>query len=95
MFRGSSFHNLDPKGRLIVPARFRDVLKQSSVDGLMVSAMDGINNDLELSEHLIAMAGVALVPGTAFGLHGHVRLSIATSMENLENALDRIEAAAR
>ena len=41
MFRGSSFHNLDPKGRLIVPARFRDVLKQSSVDGLMVSAMDG------------------------------------------------------
>ena len=41
MFRGSSFHNLDPKGRLIIPARFRDVLKQSSVDGLMVSKMDG------------------------------------------------------
>jgi len=41
MFRGSSFHNLDPKGRLIIPARFRDVLKQSSMDGLMISAMDG------------------------------------------------------
>ena len=41
MFRGTSFHNLDPKGRLIVPARFRDVLKQSSVDGLMISSMDG------------------------------------------------------
>ncbi len=41
MFRGSSFHNLDPKGRLIIPARFRDVLKQSSVDGLMISTMDG------------------------------------------------------
>lgn len=41
MFRGSSFHHLDPKGRLIIPARFRDVLKQSSVDGLMVSKMDG------------------------------------------------------
>ncbi|UCG80114.1 MAG: division/cell wall cluster transcriptional repressor MraZ [Desulfobacterales bacterium] len=41
MFRGSSFHNLDPKGRLIIPARFRDVLKQSSVDGLMISMMDG------------------------------------------------------
>jgi MraZ protein len=40
MFRGSSFHNLDPKGRLIIPARFRDVLKQSSVDGVMVSKMD-------------------------------------------------------
>lgn len=41
MFRGSSFHNLDPKGRLIIPARFRDVLRQSSVDGLMISTMDG------------------------------------------------------
>ncbi|MDY6987017.1 MAG: division/cell wall cluster transcriptional repressor MraZ [Thermodesulfobacteriota bacterium] len=41
MFRGSSFHNLDTKGRLIIPARFRDILKESSVDGLMVSKMDG------------------------------------------------------
>jgi len=41
MFRGSSFHNLDAKGRLIIPARFRDVLKDSDVDGLMVSKMDG------------------------------------------------------
>jgi MraZ protein len=41
MFRGSSFHNLDPKGRLIIPARFRDALNQSNVDGLMVSKMDG------------------------------------------------------
>ncbi len=41
MFRGSSFHHLDSKGRLIIPARFRDVLKQSTVDGVMVSKMDG------------------------------------------------------
>jgi MraZ protein len=41
MFRGSSFHNIDPKGRLIIPARFRDALRQSSVDGLMISTMDG------------------------------------------------------
>lgn len=41
MFRGSSFHNLDSKGRLIIPARFRDALNQSNVDGLMVSKMDG------------------------------------------------------
>jgi len=41
MFRGSSFHNLDSKGRLIIPARFRDVLKQSTEDGLMISKMDG------------------------------------------------------
>jgi aspartate aminotransferase len=53
--------------------------------------IDVVHNDLELSEYLIENAGVALVPGAAFGLGGHVRLSIATSMENLQNALDRIE----
>ncbi len=61
-----------------------------SIKGLIEKL--GVNNDLELAEYLIEKAGVALVPGTAFGLGGHVRLSIATSMENLEKALDRIEA---
>ena len=63
-----------------------------SVKGL-IEAIDGVHDDLELAEHLIEKAGVALVPGTAFGLAGHVRISIATSMENLSAALDRIEAA--
>ncbi|HHC74241.1 MAG TPA: aminotransferase class I/II-fold pyridoxal phosphate-dependent enzyme, partial [Thiothrix sp.] len=34
--------------------------------------------------------GVALVPGSAFGLEGYLRLSFATSMENLEKAAERI-----
>ncbi len=57
-----------------------------------IQRLDGINDDLELAEYLIEKAGVALVPGTAFGSPGHIRLSIATSMENLEKALDRIAA---
>jgi aspartate aminotransferase len=61
-----------------------------SVKGL-IDAVDGVGDDLQLAEHLIEHAGVALVPGTAFGLAGHARISIATSMQNLENALDRIE----
>jgi aspartate/methionine/tyrosine aminotransferase len=52
-----------------------------------------INDDLAFSEYLIEKAGVALVPGTAFGCPGHIRISIATSMENLKNALDRIKRA--
>jgi aspartate aminotransferase len=63
-----------------------------SVKGL-IEAIDGVKNDLDLAEYLIEKAGVALVPGTAFGLAGHVRISIATSMENLSAALDRLEAA--
>ncbi|HEC15939.1 MAG TPA: pyridoxal phosphate-dependent aminotransferase [Sedimenticola sp.] len=51
---------------------------------------DGVSNDVELAEYLIEKAGVAVVPGSAFGLAGHMRLSIATSRENLEKALDRI-----
>lgn len=58
-----------------------------------IAAIDGINDDLQFAEHLITNAGVALVPGTAFGLGGHARISIATSMENLEEALNRIEKA--
>lgn len=40
MFRGSSFHSIDPKGRIIIPARFRDVIKASGVDGIMITRMD-------------------------------------------------------
>ena len=41
-----------------------------SVTGL-IDAVDGVTDDLQLAEHLIEHAGVALVPGTAFGLSGH------------------------
>ena len=40
MFRGSSFHTIDGKGRIIVPARFRDMIHASGNDSLMVSGMD-------------------------------------------------------
>jgi aspartate aminotransferase len=56
----------------------------------MIDAVEGVSNDLELAEYLIEQAGVALVPGSAFGLGGHIRISIATSRDNLEKALDRI-----
>jgi len=39
MFRGCSFHTIDQKGRIIVPARFRDIIKANG-DGVMVSTMD-------------------------------------------------------
>jgi len=50
----------------------------------------GIKTDIEFSELLIEKAGVALVPGSAFGAEGYVRISFATSMENLEKALSRL-----
>ena len=59
----------------------------------LLKKLDGINDDLQFSEYLIEKAGVALVPGSAFGCPGHIRISIATSMANLENALSRIKQA--
>ena len=58
-----------------------------------IDHLTGVSNDLELAEFLLERAGVALVPGSAFGLSGHVRISIATSPANLEQALDRVAAA--
>lgn len=59
----------------------------------LLARLDGIDDDLAFSDYLIEKAGVALVPGSAFGCSGHIRLSIATSMENLQNALHRIKQA--
>ncbi len=41
MFRSSSFHTIDPKGRIIIPARFRAVIAAGGKKGVMVSNMDG------------------------------------------------------
>lgn len=40
MFRGSSFHTIDSKGRLIIPARFRDIIRAGGGNGVMVSQLD-------------------------------------------------------
>jgi len=50
-------------------------------------------NDIALSEYLLLEAGVAVVPGSAFGSEGYIRLSFATSMENLTEALARMKKA--
>jgi aspartate aminotransferase len=59
----------------------------------VIAGMDGIDNDIQLAEYLLQEAGVAVVPGSAFGAPGCLRLSFATSMENLVNALSRIRQA--
>ena len=56
----------------------------------VIDKLDGIKNDVELGEYLLEQAEVALVPGSAFGAKGYMRLSYATSMENLETAIQRL-----
>lgn len=49
--------------------------------------------DMALAEYFLEEFDVAVVPGSAFGAEGYFRISFATSMDNLRNALDRIEKA--
>ncbi len=50
----------------------------------------GAATDVELCEQLLESAGVALVPGSAFGAPGHLRISFAASLETLDDALERV-----
>ncbi len=50
----------------------------------------GVGDDVTLCEHILADAGVALVPGTAFAAPGHLRLSFAADRATLTRALDRM-----
>jgi aspartate aminotransferase len=52
-----------------------------------------IKNSSDLSAFLLEVAQVALVSGDAFGDDAYIRLSYATSMENIRKGLDRIEKA--
>jgi aspartate aminotransferase len=62
----------------------QEAIKNLHAEGKITAA-----NDLALAEYLLE-AGVAIVPGSAFGADGYMRLSFATSMQNLEKACERI-----
>ena len=51
-----------------------------------------LKTDKDFVEKLLEKSEVAVVQGSAFGLNGYFRISYATSMENLEKAMERIKA---
>ncbi len=61
-----------------------------SVAGVIERASD-IKNDLQLADYLLEKADVAVVPGSAFGAEGYLRLSYATSMENVVESMKRLK----
>jgi aspartate aminotransferase len=58
-----------------------------------IAALDTVDDDTGFAEYLLDKAGVAVVPGTAFGAPGHLRLSYACSLDTLREAVARIAAA--
>jgi len=59
----------------------------------IIDRMQNIDNDVELAEYLLEQGEIAMVPGSAFGAPGYMRLSFATSMENLQKGMERLEKA--
>ncbi len=58
------------------------------VDGLIKRL--GLKDDVEFSTYCLEKLNIALVPGSAFGAPGYVRLSFATSMDNIKQAVERL-----
>ena len=66
-----------------------------NIYGLMGKIYRGnmISTSNQLAEYLLEAARVAVVPGSAFGADDFIRISYATSMDNLQQGLERIAAA--
>jgi aspartate aminotransferase len=54
----------------------------------------GLKDDFQLADYLLEKAKIAVVPGSAFGMAGYLRLSYATSMESIKEGLKRFKKAA-
>ena len=73
-------------------------IKALSPDGAFYNFFDvrgamqatGCNTDTELATRILEESNLALVPGSAFGSEGYMRLSFATSMEELQGAMTRL-----
>ena len=77
------------------PAAFYLFADCSRVLGLRTPAGDTLAGDADFARYLLEDAGVAVVPGSAFGLAAHVRLAYALSDEKLRQACERVVDACR
>lgn len=76
---------LTPEGAFYVFPSVQRLLGKTSGGGKLLTT------DSELVLALLEETGVALVPGSAFGLPGHMRLSYAAANSQLEDAVSRIQ----
>jgi aspartate aminotransferase len=77
-----------PDGAFYVFANVEQVLGKKHPESQQV-----IDTDQKLGDYLLESAGVAAVPGTAFGAPAHLRMSYAASESRILQALDRTEQA--
>jgi aspartate aminotransferase len=74
----------DPKGAFYIFPDFSSYYGRKAGERVL-------SNSLDLADYLLEKALIAVVPGAAFGEDGCIRFSYATSMEQIEKGLDRLE----
>ena len=74
-----------PEGAFYVYPSCAGVIGKTTPDGAIIEI------DTDFVSHLLDAEGVAVVPGAAFGLSPYIRISYATSRENLREGLSRIK----
>jgi len=79
---------ITPDGAFYVFPTITDWLGKTTPQGITLT------DDVVVCEWLLEAAGVALVPGTAFGSPGQIRFSYAVSQDTLEDAVRRVNRAA-
>jgi aspartate aminotransferase len=81
----AGIHCLLSEGAFYAFADAREAIARLHGNGMIKD-----RSDIAFSEYLLEQGGVAVVPGSAFGSEGYIRLSFATAMSNLESALGRM-----
>lgn len=83
-----AFHHLEKiEGCEVMPAKgayylFPNVSK-------IIQRLD-LEDDIELANYILEKAGVCVLPGTPFGMPGHLRISFVTSEDKLNQAMERL-----
>ncbi|WP_462137276.1 pyridoxal phosphate-dependent aminotransferase [Candidatus Mycalebacterium sp.] len=82
--REIGFECLDPQGAFYIFPSIEKFIGVKFGDREMENSMD-------FTDFLLNQAKVAVVPGIEFGMENHIRISYATSMENIEEGMNRVE----
>jgi len=85
----TGLHCHSPEGAFYLYPSCADMIGKFTADGVEISNSD------DFVRYLLTSQGVAVVPGSAFEYDPNIRLSYASSIETLEKAADRIEAACK
>lgn len=90
MFRGQSYHTIDEKGRIIVPARFRHVITGSGAAAVMLAQLDGGLYAYTLPQWQLIENKILAMPRTTKEFRRFRRILIGGSSECRLDKQDRI-----